>query len=498
MKKMKQNQRYERIKPMDDAMHEECGVFGIYVADGKFDPAEACYIGLFSLQHRGQESAGIAVSDGKGFRCHKDMGLCSEVFKGGLDALAGGKLGIGHVRYSTTGDSQVLNAQPIVMSYRGGQMAMAHNGNLINTQIIREKLEDEGAIFQTTIDTEVMAYLIARSKTDDIVQAIKNMMRVVKGSYALVIATQHSLIAVRDPQGIRPLAVGKLDDNFVIASESCAFDAIDAEFIRDVRPGEIIVIDADGFHSHQTNFADDTALCIFEYVYFARPDSDIDGISVYRARENMGRRLAHACPVKADLVADVPDSATPAAAGYAEESGIPYKKALAKNRYVGRTFIQPSQSLRERGVKLKLNALKKNVYGKKLVLIDDSIVRGTTSRKIVEMLRLAGAREVHMLISSPPVAFPCFFGIDTPSHDQLIGSTKTVEDIRKLIGADSLYYLTKEDLLKTVEGAGCNFCTGCFDGRYPMDIIRCCEETKRLDLAKMLSQDETKEEEKDE
>ena len=391
------------------------------------------------------------------------------------------------MRYSTAGESQVINSQPIVMSYRGGQMAMAHNGNLINAQIIRSKLEEEGAIFQTTIDTEVMAYLVARSRTSDIVQAIKRMMSVVKGAYSLVIATQDALIAVRDPQGIRPLAVGKLDDNFVIASESCAFDAIDGEFVRDVRPGEIIVIDAQGFHSHQTNLADDTALCIFEYVYFARPDSDIDGISVYRARENMGRKLAQACPIKADLVADVPDSATPAAAGYAEESGLPYKKALAKNRYVGRTFIQPSQSLRERGVKLKLNALKKNVYGKKIVLVDDSIVRGTTSRKIVEMLRLAGAKEVHMLISSPPVAFPCFFGIDTPSHDQLLGSTKTVEDIRRLIGADSLYYLTKEDLLKTVEGAGCNFCTGCFDGHYPMDIIRSCEATKQMNLAEVLS-----------
>lgn len=492
-RKNKQSYTYQRIKPDDDAMHEECGVFGIYVADGKFDPAEACYVGLFALQHRGQESAGIATSDGKEFRCYKDMGLCSEVFKDGLGSLSGGKLGIGHVRYSTAGESQVINSQPIVMSYRGGQMALAHNGNLVNAQIIRSKLEEDGAIFQTTVDTEVMAYLIAKSKTDDIVEAIKRMMKVVKGAYSLVIATPNALIAVRDPQGIRPLAVGKLDDNFVIASESCAFDAIDAEFVRDVRPGEIIVINEEGFHSHQTHLADDTALCIFEYVYFARPDSDIDGISVYRARENMGRRLAQAFPVDADLVGDVPDSATPAAIGYAEESGVPFKKALAKNRYVGRTFIQPSQSLRERGVKLKLNALKKNVYGKKIVLVDDSIVRGTTSRKIVEMLRLAGAREVHMLISSPPVAFPCFFGIDTASHDELIGSTKTVEDIRRQIGADSLYYLTKEDLLKTVEGAGCNFCTGCFDGHYPMDIIGCCEETKKLDLAKILNGEEVNE-----
>lgn len=474
---------YTRIKPQDDAMHEECGVFGIYMEDDYYDPAEACYLGLFALQHRGQESAGIAISDGKDMKLHKGMGLCAQVFENDLDRLYGGHIGIGHVRYSTTGDSQVMNAQPLVMSYKSGKLALAHNGNLINAAVIREKLEDDGAIFQTSVDTEVMAYLLAKTARLGIVEGIRRMMSLVRGSYALVIATDEALIGVRDPQGIRPLALGKLDDNFVLASESCAFDAIDAEFVRDVRPGEIAVIDKNGFKSYQTQTALDTSLCIFEYVYFARPDSDIDGISVYRARENMGRRLAMAYPVEGDLVGGVPDSATPAAVGYAEQSGVPYKKALAKNRYVGRTFIQPRQSLRERGVKLKLNAMKRNVHGKRVILVDDSIVRGTTSKKIVEMLRLAGAKEVHMRISSPPVICPCYFGIDTPSHDQLIGSKKTVEEIRRLIGADTLEYLTEEDLLKTVEGAGCNFCTGCFNGKYPMDIIRECERTKELVLA---------------
>lgn len=476
------NKEYERWKPQDDVMPEECGVFGIFTDDRRYDPAEATYLGLYALQHRGQESAGIAVSDGKGIKFHKGMGLCSEVFKDNLGSLLGGHIGIGHVRYSTTGDSMADNAQPLVMSYRGGKFAMAHNGNLINNTVLREKLEDEGTVFQTTIDTEVMANLIARYSKHGMLKAISAMMKVVRGAYALVIMTQGELIAVRDPQGIRPLALGKLDNSYVVASESCAFDAIDAEFVRDIRPGEIIVINKNGLKSYQAQSAMDTALCVFEYVYFARPDSDIDGISVYRSRENMGTRLAQAFPIDADLVSDVPDSATPAASGYAAESGIPYAKALAKNRYVGRTFIQPSQALRERGVKLKLNAIKRNVHGKKLILIDDSIVRGTTSRKIVEMLRLAGAREVHMLISSPPVICPCFFGIDTPSHDQLVGSKNSVEEIRKIIGADTLHYLSIGDLLKTVEGAGCNFCAGCFNGQYPVDIRRALKETETMDL----------------
>lgn len=480
---------YERWKPGEDALQEECGVFGIYVEDGICDPAEACYLGLYALQHRGQESAGIAVTGGEDIRLHRGMGLCSEVFQDGLEKLYGAKIGIGHVRYSTTGDSEPVNCQPLVMSYKGGKLALAHNGNLVNAAVLRRKLEEDGAIFQTTLDTEIMAYLIAKCRDEDMVERIRRMMRVVKGSYALVMATGDRLIGVRDPQGIRPLALGKLGGSFVLASESCAFDTVDAEFIRDVRPGEIVVVDENGFQSYQSGITADTALCIFEYVYFARPDSDIDGISVARAREEMGRRLARAYPVEADLVGGVPDSATPSAVGFAEESGIPFKLVLAKNRYVGRTFIQPSQSLRERGVKLKLNAMRRNVYGKRVVLIDDSIVRGTTCKKIVEMLRLAGAREVHMRISSPPVLCPCFFGIDTPSHEQLIGSKHTVEEIRKIIGADTLEYLTREDLLKSVEGAVCNFCTGCFDGNYPMDMKQALAETEGLDLSDFFKED---------
>ena len=461
---------YERIKPHDDCMHEECGVFGIWCADKSIEPAEAAYYGLFALQHRGQESAGIAIArDGK-IDYHKDMGLVAEVFKSELSSLSGAKAAIGHVRYSTTGDSQLANAQPLVISSRKGQIALAHNGNLINAKELRDELEDGGAIFQTSIDTEVIASLIAKHSEGDIVEAIKKTMESLRGSYALVIMTDEKVIGVRDPKGIRPMALGKLNNSFVFASESCAFDTIGAEFVRDLRPGEIIVVDKKGLKSYQGAHASDTALCIFEYVYFARPDSDIDGISVHKARERAGARLAMAYPVDADIVAGVPDSARPAAMGYADKSGIPYKKALAKNRYVGRTFIQPAQGKREIGVNVKLNPLKRNVRGKRVILVDDSIVRGTTSKRIVEMLKLAGAKEVHMQISSPPIKFPCFFGIDTPSHDQLIGSKNSVEEIRRLIGADSLHYLSIEDLLKTVEGAACNFCIGCFNGEYPENV----------------------------
>ena len=461
---------YERLKPFDDCMHEECGVFGIRCAEKSVDPAEAAYYGLFALQHRGQESAGIAISrDGK-IEYHKDMGLVAEVFKNEMEKLSGAQAAIGHVRYSTTGDSQLINAQPLVISSRKGQIALAHNGNLINAKELREDLEEAGAIFQTSIDTEVIASLIAKHRETCIVEAIKKTMEVLRGSYALVIMIDDMVIGVRDPKGIRPLALGKIENAFVFASESCAFDTIGAEFVRDLRPGEIVVVDKKGLKSYQGAHANETALCIFEYVYFARPDSDIDGISVHKARERAGARLAMAYPVDADIVAGVPDSARPAAMGYADKSGIPYKKALAKNRYVGRTFIQPAQGKREIGVNVKLNPLKRNVRGKRVILVDDSIVRGTTSKRIVEMLKLAGAKQVHMQISSPPIKFPCFFGIDTPSHDQLIGAKNSVEEIRRLIGADSLHYLSIEDLLKTVEGAACNFCVGCFNGEYPENV----------------------------
>lgn len=463
--------RFELLKSRRDRMPEECGVIGAYDLAGH-PVNDILYYGLYALQHRGQENAGIAMADGQAMRYHKGQGLVTDCFDQDerLDALGQGHLGIGHVRYSTAGDSNVVNAQPLVVHYKSGDLALAHNGNLVNAEAIRQALEDTGSINQTSADTEIVANLIARRKDEDLLEALQHTVRDLRGSYALVMLTQDQLIAMRDPMGIRPLILGKVDDAYVVASESCAFDTLGGEIIRDVRPGEIIVVDEGGLHSIQTETPLHSDLCIFEFVYFARTDSQMDGISVYRARENAGRALAEQAPADADLVVGVPDSAIPAAIGYAKASGIPFGEGLAKNRYVGRTFIQPKQSMREEGVKIKLNALRKNVQGKRLVLVDDSIVRGTTSRKIVEMLRSAGAREVHMRISSPPVVAPCYLGIDTPTSDQLVGATHDVEGIRKMIGADSLAFLALPELIKTVEGSACGFCHGCFDGQYPFDM----------------------------
>ncbi len=461
---------YLRLKPWTDTMPEECGIVGYYDGNGE-NVAESLYYSLYALQHRGQESAGIALADGRELRNYKAMGLVNEVFgdEETMARLGAGHVGIGHVRYSTSGASELTNSQPLVVRYSEGTIALAHNGNLVNAESIRADLERQGNIFQTTLDTEVIASLIARHG-GELTEAIKYAMGLIRGSYALVVMTRDKLIGVRDPLGIRPLALGRVDDAYVLASESCAFDAAGAEFIRDVRPGELIVIDKDGLSSQRTETPLESKLCIFEFVYFARTDSVIDGISVYQARENAGRLLAKRFPAHADLVSGVPDSAITSAIGFAKESGIPFGESLAKNRYVGRTFIQPQQVKREEGVKIKLNALRRNVQGKRIVLLDDSIVRGTTSRKIVEMLRMAGAREVHMRVSSPPVTHPCYFGIDTPNTAQLIGANHSIEEIRKLIGADSLEFLPMADLLKTVEGSGCGFCRGCFDGNYPVPV----------------------------
>lgn len=461
---------FNGVRPRFDRMPEECGVAGLFDGSGAA-VSDTLYYGLYALQHRGQESAGIALSDGKRIRYHKAMGLVTECFNDGelLRTLGDGHIGIGHVRYSTAGTSQVVNAQPLVVRFKNGTMALAHNGNLVNAMAIRDALEARGVISQTTLDTEVIANLIARFSVDGIVDAIRRAMNYIRGAYSLVIMTETQLIGVRDPGGVRPLALGRLGDAYMIASESCAFDAVGADFIRDVKPGEIVVIDQSGLQSIQTETPLRSHLCIFEFVYFARTDSLIDGISVYEARENAGKLLSATDAVGADMVSGVPDSAITAAIGYAKKSGIPYGEGLAKNRYVGRTFIQPRQSQRESGVRVKLNALRKNVQGKRVVLVDDSIVRGTTSKKIVEMLRFAGAREVHMRISSPPVMYPCFFGIDTPDREQLVGANYSVEEIRRMIGADTLGYLSIGDLLKTVEGAGCGFCQGCFNGDYPMN-----------------------------
>ena len=454
-----------------DKFREECGVFGIFNNDDH-DVARLTYYGLYALQHRGQESAGIAVNDNGTIVHHKDMGLVPEVFNNVVLNHLKGKIAIGHVRYSTTGASLRENAQPMVIKYRNGQMALAHNGNLVNAGEIRSKLEENGAIFQSTIDSEVILSLLARHRisSETMEETIVKMMKEVRGSYALAILTPKRLIGVRDPHGIRPLCIGILDNSYVLASETCALDAVGATFLRDVNPGEIVLIGKDGIKSIQTEVPEKSKMCIFEFIYFARPDSYIDGASVHRARFEAGRRLAIEHPVEADLVIGVPDSGLTAAMGYAQESGIPYGEGLIKNRYVGRTFIQPDQGQRETGVRIKLNAMRNAIEGKRIIMVDDSIVRGTTSRRIVQTLKDAGAKEVHMRVSSPPVKYSCYFGIDTPSRKHLVASSHTVEDIREIVGADSLGYLSLEGLLQTPIGAKCDFCDACFGGNYPMDV----------------------------
>ncbi len=454
-----------------DKMNEECGVFGIFGRENS-DSARLTYYALYALQHRGQESAGIAVNNNGEFSYHKDMGLVPEIFNEEIINSLKGTSAIGHVRYSTTGASLRDNAQPMVIKYKNGHMGLAHNGNLVNASKVRERLEEQGVIFQSTIDSEVILNLISRFRltSSGIEAAIEKMMDEIKGSYALTILTPKKLIGVRDPFGIRPLCIGMLDETYVLASETCALDAVGAAYFRDVKPGEIVVIDENGLTSVQTRVPETSKLCIFEHIYFARPDSYIDGASVYRSRIESGRRLAKEHPVAADLVIGVPDSGLSAAMGYSRESGIPYGVGLIKNRYIGRTFIQPDQDKREKGVRIKLNALKDAIDGKRVIMIDDSIVRGTTSRRIVQLLRDAGAKEVHMMVSSPPVKYPCHFGIDIDSKSQLVASEHSIEEIRDMIGADSLGYLSIEGLLETPVGSTCGFCTGCFRGDYPMEV----------------------------
>lgn len=449
-----------------DKFKEECGVFGIF-STSKIDAAHLTYYGLYALQHRGQESAGIAVcNDGK-IDVYKEMGLVADVFNTEILNSMVGNSAIGHVRYSTTGGSTALNAQPIISNFKLGSIAIAHNGNLVNADVIRELLEDGGTMFHTSIDTEVVLNLIARGAKKGIEKAVVDAIQAVKGSYALVILTKDKLIGVRDPNGIRPLCIGKLDDSYILCSESCALDTIGAEFVRDVNPGEIVIVDKDGLRS--INFAEKTKCetCSFEYIYFARPDSVIDGIDVYKSREIAGEELYKSAPVDADIVIGVPDSGIPAALGYSKASGIPYSLGLIKNKYIGRTFISPTQELREKAVSVKLNPVRSLIEGKRVVLIDDSIVRGTTSKKLVDLIRKAGAKEVHFRVSSPMVKFPCYFGIDTAYRSELIGAHKTVEEIRDFIGADSLGYLSIEALLKTL-GKDKKFCLGCFSGVYPV------------------------------
>ena len=456
-----------------DGLHEECGVFGVYDLDG-VDVASTVYYGLFALQHRGQESCGIAVSDTEGPKgkvmASKGMGLVNEVFDGEKLEKLKGNIGVGHVRYSTAGASNSQNVQPLVLNYVKGILMLAHNGNLVNALELRKELEYTGAIFQTTIDTEVIAYLIARERLNvgSVEDAVKNAMKKLKGAYSLVISSPRKLIGARDPFGFRPLVIGKRDNAYMLASETCALNAVGAEFVRDVKPGEIVMLDKDGITSDESMCIQKPARCIFEYIYFARPDSYVDGVSVYNSRIMAGKILAQMHPAEADIVIGVPDSGNAAAMGFALQSGIPYGVGFVKNSYVGRTFIKPKQSARESSVHIKLNALKEVVRGKRVVMVDDSIVRGTTSGLIVQMLKDAGATEVHVRISSPPFLFPCYFGTDVPSCDQLIAHEHTVDQICDLIGADSLGYLDGERLPELIEGET-GYCDACFSGNYPVE-----------------------------
>ncbi len=456
-----------------DKLKEECGVFGVY---GHPEASSLSYYGLHALQHRGQESAGMCTVDEKSeFQYHRGMGLVKEVFVGEVLSRMKGSVSIGHVRYSTSGESKLTNAQPLVFKYREGDLAIATNGNIVNAPEIRRNLEKAGSIFQTSSDTEVVAHLIARSKFDDITDAVKDALSQLTGAFAFLFMTNDKLIAALDPHGLRPFVMGRLGDAYLFASETCAFDAVGGEYVRDVEPGEVLTFDR-GLLTRVEKYAEGKrrAMCAMEFIYFARPDSDIDAINIHSARKRMGKLLAKEAFVDADVVTGVPDSSISAAIGFAEQTGIPYELGLIKNRYTGRTFIQPSQELREQGVKMKLSAVRKVVEGKRVVMIDDSIVRGTTSRRIVNLLREAGAIEVHVRITSPPFANPCFYGIDTPTRKELIASTMTIEQIRQAINADSLHFLSKDGLLEAIGRPADEWnrghCTACFDNEYPTTL----------------------------
>ena len=450
-----------------DKMEEECGVFGIYSKD-RSEVAQITYYGLYALQHRGQESAGISVSNFGEIVTYKGMGLTADVFTSKTLENLVGNAAIGHVRYSTTGASKLENAQPLESRYKLGQIAVAHNGNLTNAKIIRQLLEDGGSTFNTTIDSEVIIKMIARKANGNVEDAIRSTVGAIKGAYALVILAGNKLVGVRDPYGIRPLCLG-INENgdYILASESCAIDAVGGTLIRDILPGEMVIIDENGVKSIKYSENNKKAPCSFEHIYFARPDSIIDGLNVYESRVEAGRLLAKQMKVEADVVIGVPDSGVPAAIGFAEASGIPYAIGLVKNKYIGRTFIKPTQALREQAVMVKLNPLKVNLEGKRVVIIDDSLVRGTTSKILIEIIRKAGAKEVHFRSASPAVKHSCYFGIDTAHREELIASRLSVEEIRKEINADTLDYLTMENMLKSLKG--CNYCVGCFNGEYPVD-----------------------------
>ncbi|WP_409304018.1 amidophosphoribosyltransferase [Peribacillus sp. SCS-155] len=452
-------------------LNEECGVFGVW---GHSDAAQITYYGLHSLQHRGQEGAGMVLKQDALLKGVKGEGLVTEVFTAEKMSGLSGMAAIGHVRYATAGGGGIENVQPLLFNSQSGSLALAHNGNLVNATQLKVQLEAQGSIFQTTSDTEVLAHLIKRGGFSGMKDRVKNALGMLKGAYAFLIMTETELIVAVDPHGLRPLSLGRLGDAYVVASETCALDIVGAEFIRDFEPGELVIMNDEGIFSERFAMSSQRSMCTMEYVYFSRPDSNIDGINVHTARKNLGKQLAAEALIEADVVTGVPDSSISVAIGYAEASGIPYEMGLIKNRYVGRTFIQPSQSLREQGVKMKLSPVRGVVEGKRVIMVDDSIVRGTTSRRIVTMLKEAGAKEVHVCISSPPIKNPCFYGIDTSSREELIASEKSVEEIRELIGADSLTFLTVEGMVQAIgrdfAGENRGQCLACFTGQYPTEI----------------------------
>ncbi|MBL7554539.1 MAG: amidophosphoribosyltransferase [Bdellovibrionaceae bacterium] len=450
-----------------DGFREECAVFGIWNHE---DASRMTYLSLYAMQHRGQESAGIVTLNGNEHLIHKGLGLVGDVFLEDELKRLKGRAGIGHCRYSTTGQNLLANAQPLNAELVRGPVAVAHNGNIVNHKSLKAKLRSEGAIFQATSDTEIILHLLSKSQNIPIIDALKQSLPLVEGAFSFVILTQKKLIALRDPWGFRPLSIGKLDDSWVVASETCAFDLIGAEYVRDVEPGEIVWMDDDGLNSTFYAKNEKKAQCVFEHVYFARPDSKVFGLSVYESRRNLGKILAREMPVEADLVIPVPDSGVPAAIGYSQESGIPFEFGIIRNHYVGRTFIQPSQGIRDFGVKIKLNPQSEVLRGKRVIVIDDSLVRGTTSKKIINLIRGAGAKEIHFRIASPPTVNPCYYGVDTPQKDQLIAAHRTQKEIQDYVGADSLGYLSMNGLYQSVNGDSQKFCAACFGEKYPTAI----------------------------
>ena len=464
---------------MLDKLHEECGVVGVY---GHPEAANLVYLGLYALQHRGQESAGIVASTHSKMHLELGMGLVADIFDPGRLLKLPGPLAIGHNRYSTAGKSELVNAQPCMINSAAGSLALAHNGNLVNAKTIRKELGSKGAIFQSTNDSEVIVHLMAQAKSENFVDRAAEALRQVSGAYSLVLMTENELLAARDPHGFRPLCLGKLDGAYIIASETCVMDLIEAEFIREVEPGELILINENGLQSFFPFKKVESKYCVFEHIYFARPDSFLFGEHVYAARKEMGRAMAQESPVDADLIVPVPDSGVVSAMGFAEESGIPFEMGLIRNHYVGRTFIEPQSQIRNFGVKLKLNAVKNLISGKRLAIIDDSIVRGTTCRKIVKMLLEAGAKEVHLRISAPPILHSCYYGIDTPHKEELIAHSHSLEETRKYLGADSLQYLSIKKMLEVLQNGENKFCSACFDGNYPVPITDHFSTTQQLNL----------------